>query len=217
MNEAKIGRGPNYYGIAALGVAALGALFVVAVYIVGADDGDSLPAEATTDQTPAAGGVATPLPDTGPLVPDRPSVGSPAPDFALADVRDPARIRKLSDFAGRPVVLNWYASWCDPCRREMPAFQAAQGSLGDAVVFLGVNYQESRDDALSILEDTGASFAAVMDPSGSVSEHYRITRGLPITMFIDADGILRSIHQGEVTEDELADELAKIGLVYRAP
>lgn len=212
----------NLLGMAALGVAGLFAVFVVAIYLLASGDDDTAAAPGT--ETPFGGtpfpdlpGMPTAVPDTGPLEPNRPAVGDPAPDFALVDARDATRIRRLTEFAGKPVVINWFASWCDPCRREMPAFQQAHEALGDSVEFLGVNFLESSDKAVSILDETGATFPAVLDPNGAVSDHYRITQGLPVTMFIDADGIVRAIHTGEVEPDELVEELAKVGIDYEPP
>jgi thiol-disulfide isomerase/thioredoxin len=208
----------NFLGIAMLGVAVLLAAFVAGAYLVmsGGDDEDAPPQDGAPfggTPFPNLPGMPTPIPNTGPLEPGRPALGQPAPDFALVDARDSSRIRKLSDFAGTPVVLNWYASWCGPCREELPAFEAAQTALGPRVAFLGINFLEERDAATSILDETGATFPAVLDPNGAVSDHYRVT-GLPITMFLDRDGIVRSIHVGGVTGEELADELEGIGLDY---
>jgi|GEM_PF-3284998 len=153
--------------------------------------------------------------DLGPLVPDRPDIGKPAPDFALIDARDGTTVRKLSDFRGTPMVVNWYASWCGPCREEIPEFQRAQEVLGDSVVFLGVNVREDANKATGILDEFGATYPAVLDSDGRVSDHYR-ANALPHTVFIDAEGIVRAIKVGQVHPDDLEENLAKIGLEYSA-
>lgn len=153
--------------------------------------------------------------DLGPLVPDRPDIGKPAPDFALIDARDGTTVRKLSDFRGTPVVVNWYASWCGPCKEEIPEFQQAQDTLGDSVVFFGVNVREDAERATSILDEFGATYPAVLDRDGRVSDHYR-ANALPHTVFIDAEGIVRAIKVGQVHADDLEENLAKIGLEYSA-
>lgn len=208
---------------AALGVALLFAAVVVVIYMLGTSPGSSSPAAPSGDEAPFGGtplpdvaGMPTPLPDTGVLSPFRPEVGSPAPDFALIDVRDSTLIRHLSDHSGTPVVLNWYASWCGPCEDELPDFQAAQDALGDDIAFFAVNYIESQDDAVRLLDRYNITFPAVMDTSGEVSEHYRV-RGLPTTMLIDADGIVRVIHYGPLFGPDLERELTKIGIDYQAP
>jgi peroxiredoxin len=143
----------------------------------------------------------------------RPEVGKPAPDFALVDARDGTTVRKLSDYRGQVVVLNWYASWCGPCRSEIPDFQEAYTALDGKVVILGVNAQETQGKASGILEELGATYPAVMDKDGAIGEWYRVT-GLPTTYFIDAEGIVRASGAGMVTEEALRAELAQLGLTY---
>jgi len=170
--------------------------------------------------TQAIAETGTVYPNTGVLDPNRPKEGEPAPNFALADARDTTKVHKLSDFKGKAVVLNWYASWCGPCATEIPEFQQAQGTLGDQVVFLGIDYQESPADATSILDELKATYPAVLDASGAVAEHYRVGQGgggLPTTFFVDKDGILRSQVTGRVTSDKLVENLAKAGVTYTAP
>lgn len=192
-------------GYAALAVAAVFAVAVGAFVFTSRDEEGSggiptLPVQ-----------IGTPEPETGPLDPNRPEVGQRAPDFALRDAREPGRLVKLSDFRGKPVVLNFYYSTCAPCKNEIPAFVRAEDRLGDRVTFLGVDYLESAEKAVSILDEFGADYPAVLDRSGSVADHYRV-RGFPTTLFIDADGIVRAIRSGEVKEEQLAGYLAEIGL-----
>jgi thiol-disulfide isomerase/thioredoxin len=169
------------------------------------------------DDSPDAVQVPTnlpnPYPDTGPIDPNRPKEGETAPDFALADARDPSKVVKLSDYRGKAVILNWFASWCDPCKNEIPAFEAAQKKLGDQLVVLGVDYLETPDAATGILSQLGADYPAVLDGSGSVAEHYRVTY-MPTTFFIDKDGVLRVIQTGEVHADALGSFLQKVGITY---
>lgn len=148
----------------------------------------------------------------GPLGPDRPKVGEPAPDFALLDARDGTTVRKLSDFRGKAVVVNWYASWCKPCRSEIPEFLEAEAAAGGQVVFFGVDYLEDREAAVSILDDLKATYPAVLDSEGSVAEQYRVSQGLPVTFFIDRDGVLRAFHTGQLTKAELKANLALAGV-----
>ncbi len=153
--------------------------------------------------------------DTGPLVSARPAIGEPAPDFALVDARDGETVRKLSDFKGKAVVVNWYASWCGPCKRELPEFQAAFTALGSEVVFLAVDYKESREKALSILDDRGVTYPALLDSGGAVAEHYRVGSGLPSTFFVDKDGVLRAFQVGQVSQDQLVEYLSRVGVHYQ--
>ncbi len=200
------------YGV--LGVAVIVAL-AVGVYVV-TSGGDSKTVSPGDD----SGGGESLYPNTGPLGPARPKVGEKAPDFALADARDTTKVVKLSDFRGKAVVVNWFASWCGPCKEEIPEFQQAQDTLGGQVVFLGVNYQESPDAATGILNQFNATYPAVLDDAGKVADHYRVGQGgggLPTTFFVDKDGILRGQVTGRVTKEKLEENLAAVGLTYKAP
>lgn len=157
----------------------------------------------------------TPARNIGVFDPQRPRDGQPAPNFGLVDARDPSLVRKLSDFRGKAVVLNWYASWCSPCKQEIPEFQRAQDALGDQVVFLGIDYLETAGEATGILDSLHATYPAVLDSSGAVADHYRVA-GLPTTFFVDKDGILRATSTGRVTLEALEANLAKAGVTYKA-
>jgi len=185
-----------------LGVAAA-VIIGIGVWLVAFSGGD--------DNADAGGGGDGPR--VGLLDDFRPEVGKPAPDFALVDARDGTTVRKLSDYRGQVVVLNFYASWCGPCRNEIPDFQEAYTALAGRVTFLGVNAQETQTKASGILEELGATYPAVMDTDGAVLDWYRVT-GLPATFFIDADGVVRSFGAGMVTEKALREELAQFGLTY---
>jgi peroxiredoxin len=167
-----------------------------------------------TDNETSTGTSGQGLVQLGMLDTPRPEVGQVAPDFALLDVRDGQTVRRLSDFRGKTVVLNWYASWCAPCRIEMPDFERAFQALDGELVVLAVNLQESHERALSMLHETAVSFPAVLDPNGEVARHYRV-RGMPTTYFIDRDGIVRSSGSGLITEQALRAELEKLGHSYK--
>lgn len=207
-------------GVTALVAAVVFGLVVVTAYVLRGGDKEVAPPAAPTSDLPFGGtpipdvaGMPTPFPDTGPLSPQRPEAGQPAPDFALRDARDVAAITRLSDYEGRPLVLNFYASWCEPCGREMPAFRdAVEQSSGELAVLL-VNFLEGQDKALEILAELEVDFPAVLDPNGAVADHYRV-RNLPTTLFIDAEGVVSAIRQGEVTKADLEQELAAIGVTY---
>lgn len=198
---------------ARLGPIALGVAVAAAVaagfWVFNSDDGDPAPA---SDMTALPGGP-TAISGTGPLVPDRPEAGKLAPDFALADARDPTKVRALSEFFGTPIVLNWYASWCEPCREEIPAFVAAQTALGNAVQFVGVDWLEGAGAALTLFDEFGANYPALLDRDGRIYDRWRNT-GVPTTYFIDAGGILRAAHAGPLSVEQLVDKLATIGVTY---
>ena len=136
-------------------------------------------------------------------------LGEPAPDFSLVSVRDENEVLRLSDLRGKAVVVNFYASWCGPCRQELPEFEAVSRELADEVAFLAVNVNESRGDALGILESTGATFPAVLDSDGSVAERYGL-RGMPSTFLLDSNGVVRKFGPGAVDGETLRTELLAI-------
>jgi peroxiredoxin len=146
----------------------------------------------------------------------RPEIGGPAPDFVLVDGRDASKVIRLSDFRGTPVVLNWYATWCAPCRAEIPDFRDASNTLDGQIVILGVNLQESAEQAIGLLDEFDATYPTVLDSDGSVFEFYRGI-GMPTTLFIDADGIIVESGAGRVTEDALVTALGNLGIDYEPP
>lgn len=189
----------------------------VGVYLFTSGGNDSSPASPDAGDIRTALGNPTPVPNTGVYDPQRPKEGEKAPDFGLVDARDPSKILRLSDFKGKAVVLNFYASWCGPCKSEIPEFQKAQDALADQVTFVGVDYLEDAGAAVSILDDLNATYPAMLDSVGVVADHYRVGSGgggLPTTFFIDKDGILRSAVLAPVTGDKLQQYLAKVGVQY---
>lgn len=135
--------------------------------------------------------------------------GERAPGIELPSVVDPERTIDLRDLAGRPVVLNFWASWCVPCRREMPTFQAAHERLGGQVAFIGINHQDRREDALDLLADTGVTYPIGYDPAGDVARAYGLF-GMPTTVFISADGEILARRTGELDAAELARTIQRL-------
>ncbi len=112
---------------------------------------------------------------------------------------------ELAGLEGKPVVINLWASWCPPCRREMPAFEQAQARYGDEVHFLFPNQGESREEMEAWLAAEGLELDGVLlDKSSSLSGEVG-AHVLPTTLFYDADGKLRDAHVGEVSSARLAD------------
>jgi cytochrome c biogenesis protein CcmG/thiol:disulfide interchange protein DsbE len=106
------------------------------------------------------------------------------------------------DLAGRPLVLNVWASWCVPCRKEMPAFQSVFVQARGKVGFLGVDYLDEAGAARRLVADTGVTYPLAADPKGTEVSKLGIT-ALPTTLFFSADGVLRGRRFGELNAERL--------------
>ncbi|MHB1519075.1 MAG: TlpA family protein disulfide reductase [Acidimicrobiales bacterium] len=128
--------------------------------------------------------------------------GQPAPSWSLPSLRDPAATVSLSQFAGKPVVLNFWASWCPPCRKEMPALAATARRLQGSVAFVGIDTNDQRGAALSFASQTGVKYPLGFDPHASAANDYGVY-GLPTTFFISAQGKLLGRQVGGMTAQRL--------------
>jgi peroxiredoxin len=129
-------------------------------------------------------------------------VGQIAPDFELESLSGGETW--LTDFRGHPVVLNFWATWCQPCRQELPQLVSAYDQLQDeGLVIVGLNMQEGRDLITPFAEDRGIDFPVLIDRDGDVGDQYRLL-GLPTTYFIDANGVVVSVFRGPL-EDTVQD------------
>jgi cytochrome c biogenesis protein CcmG, thiol:disulfide interchange protein DsbE len=136
------------------------------------------------------------------------SVGTAAPAVAGADLNG-AQIN-LAAFKGHPVVLNFWASWCVPCRDEFPVIKAGLDThRADGLAAVGVLFKDQADLAKNFVTDFGAQWSTVTDPDGSIAAAYRITAP-PQTFFIDKDGIVRAVQIGAMTSDTFEQLWAKI-------
>jgi len=144
---------------------------------------------------PPAGGSATEQP-SGP-----PRVGSPATDFAL-EALDGETV-SLASLRGRPVVLNFWASWCWPCQMEIPHMLRVYEALRDeGLEIVAINVSEDERRVAGFVDEMGIEFTVLLDPTGRVSRAYYV-RGIPTSVFIDAEGIVQDVHIGTLTEDAL--------------
>jgi len=122
------------------------------------------------------------------------SVGEAAPDFALTSI-DGKNVR-LKELRGQVVLVNFWASWCGPCRQEMPLLEdmyKKYNKLG--FVILGVNVEEDSSKAKSMLRDVPVTFPVLLDPQNSVSKQYNV-KAMPTTAIVDRNGKIRYIHEG---------------------
>jgi cytochrome c biogenesis protein CcmG/thiol:disulfide interchange protein DsbE len=132
--------------------------------------------------------------------------GETAPDFVA--VLDDGRYLRLSDLQGKPVVLNFWATWCGPCRLEMPELVKAAGADPNLVV-LAADVQEARSPVEDFAAEFKMALPIVLDKDGKVRNLYRVP-GLPTTYFIDKAGKVASVVVGPLTPQVLADRLAEI-------
>lgn len=143
---------------------------------------------------------------TGPV--DTPIVGRPAPAFDLQTL-DGQRV-SLAELRGSPVVLNFWASWCIPCREEAPLLTAADATYRSrGLRILGVVYQDSSENAGGFMARYGQTYPGLLDPDGRTAIDYGVF-GIPETFFIDATGVVRSRQVGPVTEAELRRRIEAI-------
>ncbi|WP_052887488.1 TlpA family protein disulfide reductase [Thermogemmatispora carboxidivorans] len=131
-----------------------------------------------------------------------PMVGKTAPDFRLPLLAPGAGSNNavaLSNFKGQAVVLNVWQSSCEPCQREAPVLQTTwQRVQGQGIVFLGLDFQDNHNDALSFLQAHGITYTNVSDSSGATAISYGVAN-LPTTIFIDRTGKIVGWHEGELT------------------
>jgi thiol-disulfide isomerase/thioredoxin len=108
----------------------------------------------------------------------------------------------VAELAGRPLVVNFWASWCAPCLAEMPGFERIYQKYRGSVQFLGINLAEDVEPALAIVERTGVTYPLARDPRGEAFAAFGGV-GMPTSIFIDADGLIIEMYPGDLTADEL--------------
>lgn len=122
-----------------------------------------------------------------------PKVGRPAPSFAALRLQGPGTLA-LSSLRGKAVVVNFFQSYCVPCKAEAPALQSAYRQYRkDGVVFVGVDYWDSIAEGRKFIERHGVTYPVVRDPGGNLADRYGVT-GTPETFFIDRRGRLVGAH-----------------------
>jgi cytochrome c biogenesis protein CcmG/thiol:disulfide interchange protein DsbE len=137
-----------------------------------------------------------------------PRKGFLAPDFSLTAL-DGSTVR-LSGLRGRPVLINFWASWCGPCRAEMPHIQAVfEAHSDEGLVVLGVDQLESPPAVARFVDEFDLTFLIPLDSNGKVSAAYQ-ARGLPTSFFVDADGIIRDTFTGPMSPGFIESKLEEI-------
>ena len=138
-----------------------------------------------------------------------PSPVAAALPFHLDEVRPGGAPVDFVAHPGHPVVLNFFAAWCDPCHAELPLLADLQRQMGGRLQVVGVDVQDNRDLAVQMLSDSRVGFPAGYDPERTVSGAWGVD-GLPITVFIAPDGTVVDYHRGQLTSgtlNQLADAL----------
>lgn len=157
------------------------------VVVLGGGDDDGPKATGST--------VTIPLTPSDPVDPDQATFT----EFGGGDVA-------LASLRGRPVVVNFFASFCTPCIEEMPAFEEVHQELGDQVTFLGLAVADRGDDALDLVKRTKVTYRTAQDRDGSVIEAFGGTL-LPTTVLLDADGEVVARRLGALSADDLRELL----------
>ena len=161
------------------------------------------PPQATT--TAPAGGAAA-EPEAQPQ-----SELDPAPNFNLLDAE--GNELQLSDFFGKPIVLNFWATWCPACVRETPVFETLYQEYGDRIHVLKINLLGSRGETKEIVENFmyngGYTFPLFFDDNSSGARAYAV-RGIPVTFFIDENGYIAATASGSLNENTMAQGLETI-------
>lgn len=140
-----------------------------------------------------------------------PREGFLAPDFSLSDAS--GNTVRLSDLRGTPVLINLWASWCPPCKAEMPAMQEvyeAYQAQGFTILAVNTTYQDQKESALDFSQSLGLTFPILFDMDGEVARQYQV-RAMPTSFFIDAEGVVqRMVIGGPMSEGLLRAEVEKL-------
>lgn len=129
-------------------------------------------------------------------------IGMQAPDFTLKNMND--KEVNLSDYRDQKVFLNFWASWCPPCREEMPDIQKLHEEYGDDVVILAVNVGENKSTAANFMMQNGLNFPVLLDTNKSTAQNY-LVRGIPTSYFLDKDGIIKEKVVGAVSYERMLE------------
>lgn len=132
----------------------------------------------------------------------------PAQDFTLKDINGGEV--KLSSLKGKAVVVNFWATWCYPCREEIPDLQKSYDENKDkGLVILGVNIKENESKVLKFAKDYKMTYPILLDIDGTISDAYRVF-GIPMSFFIDRNGLIKDSFIGMLTKEDLSKKLTMI-------
>jgi peroxiredoxin len=186
-----------YYWIGGL----LLGLAVGVVILFGLPD---VPVQDPVDTQPASAVTEALTPEVGL------AVGNLAPDFSLTNLEG-SQV-SLSDFRGQVVLLNFWATWCAPCRVEMPGFQTYyENYRSQEFVVVGIDFNEPEETVRQFAQELGISFPLLLDPGGEIQDLFNI-RGYPSSVFIRPDGTIGILHIGIMVESQLDTYLTQLGI-----
>ncbi len=195
-----------------------GAIAVVLLALLGggafllqnARGSSSAASDVTPTSSQATQAAGSPDAGLGALDHQAPVIGQPAPDFVLRDVN--GKTMKLSDLRGHVVYVNFWATWCVPCKKELPDIQTLYNEKhGQGLDVLEVNWQEPADLAKSYFTQRRLPMPLLLDPNSSVYNQYKLT-GLPDSFFVDRAGNISSFYYGQLSLPKMRQRVAQAGL-----
>ena len=136
-----------------------------------------------------------------------PVIGYRAPDFVVKDMM--GNEASLSGQRGKPVFINFFATWCTFCRVEMPHIEALYRELGDEIEFMVVDLMESKETVEAFFQSQGLTVPVYLDTKGASGHSYEV-RGIPASFFVDRKGVIQDVALGALTEARLRQALGKI-------
>ena len=159
----------------------------------------SAPTVAVASPTPAPAAKATP--EVQPTAAEDEKERPMAKDFTAKNLLTGEDF-SLSDYRGKIVFINFWGSWCPPCRAEMPAFEEVYEEYGDQIVIIGVGINDSEENLIKFAKSIGITYPITYDRTSEIARHYRI-RSLPTTYRINQKGEIQGVAQGGLTKDQL--------------
>jgi len=200
----------KYAAIGATVLAGVGVLALVAYSYFFLDPGAKTPniSEVDTSEMVARSSRGEFLDKSASVRPDQTAaqLGYRAPDFTLSDFE--GHDAALSQFRGTPVLLNFWGTWCAPCRAEMPALQSFHERYGDRVAIVGINWDHEISEAREFLDNLGITYTNLIDRQGKMFVQYGLT-ALPTSFWIDERGVIMGYWNGAMDEETMLQGFQK--------